>query len=137
MASLNEQVCRRKEARKNLKENKYREALDSIPAPGCGGCTHARILGAANHGIRAGHNVEEVCKEIRVAVPAGRLWVKMEELDHRQRLQKALFPEGLAYHQKNGFGTAVNTYPVRVLQEFSAEKSRMAPPRGIEPLFPG
>ena len=68
---------------------------------------------------------------------AGRLWVKMEELDHRQRLQKALFPEGLAYDQKNGFGTAINSYPVDMLREFSADFSRMAPPRGIEPLFPG
>ncbi len=68
---------------------------------------------------------------------AGRLWYKMTQVDRRQRLQRALFPDGLVYHQEMGFGTAANTYPVEVLREFSADGSRMAPPRGIEPLFPG
>ena len=62
---------------------------------------------------------------------AGRLWYKMTELDRRQRLQRALFPDGLAYHQETGFGTAASTYPVRVLREFSAGGSRMARPRGV------
>lgn len=68
---------------------------------------------------------------------AGRLWYEMNDLNHRQRLQKALFPDGLKYSQSEGFGTAANTYPARVLQEFSAGVSQMAPPRGIEPLFSG
>ena len=58
---------------------------------------------------------------------AGRLWYEMDELNHRQRLQRALFPEGLSYGQSEGFGTAANTYPVRIVQEFSADASRMAP----------
>ena len=58
---------------------------------------------------------------------AGRLWAEMTVPDHRQRLQKALFPDGLEYLPDSGFGTAENTYPVRVLQEFSADESRMAP----------
>ena len=46
---------------------------------------------------------------------AGRLWHEMTELNHRQRLQKALFPDGLGYSQSEGFGTAANTYPVRTV----------------------
>ena len=68
---------------------------------------------------------------------AGRLWYEIKDLNHRQRLQRALFPDGLSYRQSEGFCTAVNTYPVRVLQEFGAGESTMAPPRGVEPLFPG
>ena len=68
---------------------------------------------------------------------AGRLWVKMESLDRRQRLQGALFPDGLVYHPDEGFGTAANTYPVRTLREFGGDDSRMAPPTGFEPVLPG
>jgi len=57
---------------------------------------------------------------------AARLWIKLTHIDRRQRLQKALFPEGLTYCSKNGFGTAVNTYPVRTLREFSGVDKKMA-----------
>ena len=68
---------------------------------------------------------------------AGRLWVQMKDVNRRQRLQKALFPEGLEYGMESGFGTVVSSYPVRVLRGFSAESSKMAPPRGIEPRSSG
>jgi len=57
---------------------------------------------------------------------AARLWLEFAP-PHRVRFQKALFPHGLPYSKLEKFGTAANTYPVRVLREFSADASRMAP----------
>ena len=68
---------------------------------------------------------------------AGRLWYNMESIDYRQRLQRALFPGGLAYRADEGFGTAAKSYPVETLREFSVDAERMAPPTGLEPVLPG
>jgi hypothetical protein len=52
-------------------------------------------------------------------------------------LQGALFPDGLTYDPDNGFGTALTRWPVTAIKELAATENRMAPPRGIEPLFAG
>ena len=68
---------------------------------------------------------------------AGRLWYQMKVLGHRQRLAWALFPGGLVYDQNQRFGTAANSWPVTALKGPDPSGNRVAPPRGIEPLFPG
>ena len=68
---------------------------------------------------------------------AGRLWHEMKDIDRRQRLQRAQFPEGLNYHPEKGFGTAANTYPVKVLREFGADEMRLERPmnRRLNPVL--
>ena len=68
---------------------------------------------------------------------AGRLWYKLQTVENRQRLQRALFPEGLAYDQKNRFGTSISTWPIRIMSGNIDPVSQVAPPRRVEPLFPG
>lgn len=83
-------------------------------------------------------DIELVIKiAIRMIQNAGRLWYKLRTPENRQRLQQALFPNGLIYDQKTQFGTAVSTWPIRVLRGEIDPSNRMAPPRGVEPLFPG
>jgi len=87
MSLLNEQVCQLKTARHEHYERNYREALDLLPAPGYGDGTHARLLGVANHGVRAGHDVAEICADLRAAVPTGRRHIADSEI--RQAVEKA------------------------------------------------
>ena len=68
---------------------------------------------------------------------AGRLWYKLETVENRQRLQRVLFPDDLVYDQEKRFGTSVSTWPIRVLSGNIDPSNRLAPPRGVEPLFPG
>jgi site-specific DNA recombinase len=65
-----------------------------------------------------------------------RLWWE-SSLEHRQRLQGALFPNGLTYDPETGLGTAVTRWPVREMKEIATPRNKMAPPRGVEPLLPG
>lgn len=51
-------------------EERYREALAAIPAPGGNGC-HAALLGVANLGIMAGRDDTTMLAEIRANIPAG------------------------------------------------------------------
>ena len=51
-------------------EERYREALATIPAPGGGGC-HAALLGVASLGIMAGRDDNTMLAEIRASIPAG------------------------------------------------------------------
>ena len=66
---------------------------------------------------------------------AGRLWYKLQTVENRQRLQRALFPEGLVYDHENRFGTSISTWPIRVMKGNIDPPNRLAPPRGVEPLF--
>ena len=65
-----------------------------------------------------------------------RLWLEAN-VEIRQRFQKLLFPKGLIYAKKTGFGTVVSDSAYGVLVQFAGCLSPMAPPRGVEPLFPG
>ncbi len=65
---------------------------------------------------------------------AGRLWLGMKDLNHRQRLQAVLFPGGLGYTQPGeGFGTAASAYPAKMFRDFGGIKSELAYPAGVEP----
>jgi len=65
-----------------------------------------------------------------------RLWIDAS-VEIRQRFQKLLFPEGLSYTKEDGFGTGVSSSVYELLGTFGTDVSALAPPRGIEPLFPG
>lgn len=64
-------------------EEKYQNALSSIPAPG-GGC-HASLLGVANLGVMAGHNDDDIFLDISRAVPSGRRRVSDREISEAIR----------------------------------------------------
>ena len=51
-------------------EERYREALSTIPAPGGGGC-HAALLGVASLGVMTGRDDNTMLAEIRANIPAG------------------------------------------------------------------
>ncbi|MBT3381362.1 MAG: hypothetical protein HN742_29660 [Lentisphaerae bacterium] len=53
-------------------EEKYRDALASIPAPGVGQGCHPFILTVANYGVMAGHSNSAVFSDIRRCIPGGR-----------------------------------------------------------------
>jgi hypothetical protein len=65
-----------------------------------------------------------------------RLWIDANA-EIRQRFQKLLFPDGLSYTKADGFGTGVSCCVYELLGQIGTDMSDMAPPRGIEPLFPG
>lgn len=52
--------------------DRFNEALSCLPAPGYGDCCNQQILGAANHGVYAGLDPDEIFRRIREAVPSGR-----------------------------------------------------------------
>ena len=73
-------------------EERYREALATIPAPGGGGC-HAALLGVASLGIMAGRDDNTMLAEIRASIPAGRRKVPDTEIkDAIQRAHKDTAP---------------------------------------------
>jgi hypothetical protein len=53
---------------------------------------------------------------------AARLWWECP-VEHRKRLQGALFPDGLAYDLVGGLGTASYSWPVRVLKGSEAQEN--------------
>ncbi len=52
--------------------DRFNHALAIFPPPGEGKECNLKILGAANHGVRAGLEPDEIFRRIRAAVPAGR-----------------------------------------------------------------
>jgi len=60
--------------------DRFNEALSSFPPPGMGDGCNLRILGAANHGVHAGLDPDEIFRRIREAVPAGRRRVSDGEI---------------------------------------------------------
>lgn len=60
--------------------DRFREALASFPAPGFGNGCNPRLLGAANSGICANLDPEEIFKHIREAIPPGRRRVSDGEI---------------------------------------------------------
>ena len=71
----------------------------------------------------------------RVILDARRLWAE-GCLIQRQRLQSALFPEGVTYNCEMGFGTARTTLFYNWLETISGANEGMAARRGFEPLSP-
>lgn len=66
---------------------------------------------------------------------AARLWFE-NALDRRQRLQKVLFPEGLRFSARDGFGTATTCSMFKWLNESVVEEVSLASPAGFEPALP-
>ena len=60
-------------------QNKYHDRLQSIPAPGGGGC-HAAILGISNLGVMAGIRPEAIIQDLRRSIPPGSRQVLDEEI---------------------------------------------------------
>jgi site-specific DNA recombinase len=65
--------------------------------------------------------------------PAG-LWAHAS-LNQRQRLQKVLFPNGLAYAKAKGFGTAPTLSIFNMLEILKGGNSRLVSPMGFEPML--
>jgi site-specific DNA recombinase len=65
--------------------------------------------------------------------PAG-LWARAS-LDQRQRLQKVLFPNGLAYAKAKGFGTAPTLSIFNMLEVLERENSSLASRRDSNPCY--
>jgi len=73
--------------------DRFNHALAIFPPPGEGKDCNLKILGAANHGVHAGLNPEDIFRRIREAIPAGHRRVSDGEIiravnkamaDHRQ-----------------------------------------------------
>jgi hypothetical protein len=60
---------------------------------------------------------------------AGRMWIEAT-LDQRQRIQAAIFPEGLPF-DGSGFGTAVTCIVFKRLGDLAAGKTGLASPPGF------
>jgi hypothetical protein len=56
-------------AANSCKLERYREALEKIPPPGCG--CHTSLLGVANQGVIAGIDLQKIFDDIRVNIPEG------------------------------------------------------------------
>lgn len=63
----------------NHYELKYREKLQSIPAPGGGSC-HTALLAVANYGILAGLTAERIFSDLRSAIPEGKRRISDHEI---------------------------------------------------------
>lgn len=68
-------------------EERYREALASIPPPGIGKGCHLFLLAVANHGVHAGHDNATILADIRAAIPPGRR--RVPDSDIRSTLLRA------------------------------------------------
>ena len=62
-----------------------------------------------------------------------KLWAS-ERLDHKKAVLKLAFADRLAYTRNEGFRTAEVALPFKALADLSGSKSKMARPRGFEPL---
>ena len=69
-----------------------------------------------------------------VMLNAARLWVEAS-LDQKQRLQQALFTEGVMF-SAGTFGTARTCLLFYYLETDEAGKSNLASPTGFEPVLP-
>jgi len=60
---------------------------------------------------------------------------KLDQLEQKQRFQRILFPEGLAFDGE-GFGTPATCLAFSYLREVSSRKSSLASRTGVEPVSP-
>ncbi len=68
-------------------EERYREALAAIPAPGSNKGCHTALLGVATKGIRAGRDDNTMLAEIRASIPAGGR--KVHDREIKEAIQRA------------------------------------------------
>lgn len=69
----------------------------------------------------------------RILPRAGDLWIQAS-LDHRQRLQRLFFPEGVAFSGKRFDRTAVTSSVFEYLRPFEGSKENLVDQTGIEPV---
>ena len=67
---------------------------------------------------------------------AWELWKRLPD-EERKRLNELLFPEGVEMAENGQLRTPVTNVAIEVCDRLAAGKSPVAPPRGVEPLFPG
>jgi site-specific DNA recombinase len=72
----------------------------------------------------------------RLLRDARSIWDRLD-LDGRQRFVRVLYPDGLAYSKQDGYRTPANSPVSMICGVVTDAENGMAPPRGIEPLFPG
>ena len=65
-----------------------------------------------------------------------RMWEKARP-EQRIALQRAIFPDGLVYTAKGGYGTPVTSNGFNILGLLNDPEETVAVPRGIEPRFDG
>jgi len=70
-----------------------------------------------------------------IILDASRLWME-GTLDQRQRLQTVLFPKGVTYSNRSGFGTTETSLFFRWLAIVQEKKQDLASPTGFEPVLP-
>jgi hypothetical protein len=75
--------------------------------------------------------VLEFCERVLCNVPM--LW-KECSLDQQQRLQQVLFPQGVLYHQKTGYGTQATCLFFSMLEGNLEDKTHLVALTGIEPV---
>jgi hypothetical protein len=63
---------------------------------------------------------------------ASRLWVNAD-LEGRQRLQQALFPDGLQYSRDRGFWNPATAKAFNIIGTLKADRSKLAGGQGFEP----
>ena len=81
-------------------------------------------------------DIQEVLSgALSVLQNARSMWLKAS-VDQRQRLQKALFPDGLVYTQNRGFGTPVIGKAFNALRLPELVQDGLATPTGFEPVLP-
>ena len=61
-------------------KDRYREALNNIPAPGTGGGCHPSLLSVANYGVKIGVDMNQLFEDIRRSIPHGRRLVTDREI---------------------------------------------------------
>ena len=52
--------------------NRYQNALATIPPPGCGLNCHPTLLSVANYGVKAGVKPQQIHDDLRVSIPQGK-----------------------------------------------------------------
>jgi site-specific DNA recombinase len=62
-----------------------------------------------------------------------KLWLS-DRIEHKRTALKLIFSERLAYDPESGFRTPKISMPFKLLADYSGDKSRMAHPKGFEPL---
>jgi site-specific DNA recombinase len=65
-----------------------------------------------------------------------RIWTDLD-VDTKKRFQKLIFPEGISFDKKLGFGTAKLGLIYELIGKLESKEANFVVPRGIEPLFSG
>jgi len=90
-------------------QERYRDRLQNMPAPGGGGC-HTAILGCANLGVLAGLAADQIFSDIRQAIPTGTRRITDKEITDATN-------KALADHNGGTFTQRPRPRPAPVVQD--------------------